>query len=81
MNLPEKAVEYMDVACESLKPEGGIIHYYEFSEGANATEEAKKHLTEAVSKTGRNINGFLSARTVREVAPFKWQVVVDATIR
>ena len=81
MNLPERAEEYVDIACEVLKPEGGIIHYYEFSEGANATDAAKKHLTEAVSKTGRNISGFLSARTVREVAPFKWQVVVDATIR
>jgi tRNA (guanine37-N1)-methyltransferase len=80
MNLPEKAEEYVDVACEAIKPEGGVIHYYEFSEGANATEIAKKHLTEAVSKTGRNIGEFLSARIVREVAPFKWQVVIDATV-
>jgi tRNA (guanine37-N1)-methyltransferase len=81
MNLPEKAVEYVDVACEALKPEGGIVHYYEFAEGLNAVEVAKKHLSEAISKTGRSISGFSSARTVREVAPFKFQVVVDAIIR
>jgi tRNA (guanine37-N1)-methyltransferase len=81
MNLPERAEKYVDVACEALKPEGGIIHYYEFSEGANAMETTKRHLTEAISKTGRNISGFLSVRTVREVAPFKWQVVVDVTVR
>jgi tRNA (guanine37-N1)-methyltransferase len=80
MNLPERAEEYVDIACEVLKPEGGIIHYYEFSEGANAMKAAKRHLTEAISKTGRNISGYLSVKTVREVAPFKWQVVVDATV-
>ena len=80
MNLPEKAIKYVDVACEALKPEGGTIHYYEFSEGADATEAAKKHLTEAVSKADRAISHFVSSRTVREVAPFKWQVVVDAII-
>jgi tRNA (guanine37-N1)-methyltransferase len=80
MNLPERAVEYVDVACEALRPEGGIMHYYEFAEGLNAVEVAKRHLTEAMSGTGRNISSFLSARTVREVAPFRWQVAVDAII-
>ncbi len=80
MNLPERAVEYVDVACEALKPEGGTVHYYEFSRGDNAAEEAETHLAEAVRKTGRNVNEVLSSRIVREVAPFKWQVVVDALI-
>jgi tRNA (guanine37-N1)-methyltransferase len=81
MNLPESAIEYVDVACEALRSEGGIMHYYEFAEGLNAVEAVKRRLTEAVNRTGRNISGFLSARIVREVAPFKWQVVVDAVIR
>jgi tRNA (guanine37-N1)-methyltransferase len=81
MNLPESAIEYVDVACQALRSEGGIMHYYEFAEGLNAVDAAKRHLMEAVNRTGRNITGFLSARIVREVAPFKWQVVVDAVIR
>ncbi len=81
MNLPESAVEYVDVACEALNPEGGIIHYYEFSKEDNAIEAAKKHLSEKVEKAGRTVSNFLSSRTVREVAPFKWQVVVDATVQ
>ena len=81
MNLSENAVEYVDVACEALRPEGGIMHYYEFAEGLNALDVAKRHLTDAMSRTGRNIGGFSSARIVREVAPFRWQVVVDAIIR
>jgi tRNA (guanine37-N1)-methyltransferase len=81
MNLPERAVEYVDVACEALKPEGGIVHYYEFSEGADAAEAAKKHLAEAVGKASRTVSRFMSSRTVREVAPFKWQIAVDAIVQ
>ena len=81
MNLPESAVKYVDVACEALKPEGGTVHYYEFAEGLNAVEAAKNHLTEAVSRTRRTIRRFSSARIVREVAPYKWQVALDANIR
>jgi len=81
MNLPEKAAEHVDVACDALKPEGGTVHYYEFCREADATEAAKKHLSEKVEKAGRSVSIFLSSRAVREVAPFKWQVVVDAVIQ
>ncbi|HML03552.1 MAG TPA: class I SAM-dependent methyltransferase family protein, partial [Candidatus Bathyarchaeia archaeon] len=29
MNLPEKAIEFVDTACAAIKPAGGIMHYYE----------------------------------------------------
>jgi len=81
MNLPEKAIEYIDAACEALKPEGGIMHYYEFAKAPNPLETAKVRLTEAVSKSGRNIERVLFAKTVRATAPFEWQIVVDAKIQ
>jgi len=81
MNLPEKAREYVDAACEALKPEGGIIHYYEFTEGPNPLETAKKRLTEAIKGTDRAVRKVLSARTVRETSPYTWQVGVDAEVR
>jgi len=81
MNLPEKAIEYIDVACETLKPEGGIMHYYEFAKAPNPLETAKVRLTEAVRKAGRNIERVLFAKTVRATAPFEWQIVVDAKIQ
>ncbi|MCW4019824.1 MAG: class I SAM-dependent methyltransferase family protein, partial [Candidatus Bathyarchaeota archaeon] len=31
MNLPERAIDYVDSACEALKREGGIVHYYDFT--------------------------------------------------
>jgi tRNA (guanine37-N1)-methyltransferase len=81
MNLPETALEFADVACEALKPEGGIMHYYGFVKALNPLETAKVRLTEAVRQNNRQVNNFLLAKTVREVAPYTWQVVVDAQIQ
>jgi tRNA (guanine37-N1)-methyltransferase len=81
MNLPEKAIEYIDVACETLKPEGGIMHYYEFARAPNPLENAKVRLTEAVKKANRNVEKVLFAKTVRATAPFEWQIVVDTGIQ
>jgi tRNA (guanine37-N1)-methyltransferase len=81
MNLPETALEFVDVACEALKPEGGIMHYYGFVKASNPLETAEVRLTEAVSQNNRQVNNFLLAKTVREVAPYTWQVVVDAEIQ
>jgi tRNA (guanine37-N1)-methyltransferase len=81
MNLPETALEFVDVACEALKPDGGIMHYYGFVKASKPLEAAKVRLTEAVSQNNRQIKNLLLAKTVREVAPYTWQVVVDAQIQ
>ncbi len=81
MNLPETALEFVDVACEALKPEGGIMHYYSFVKTSKPLETAKVRLTEAVSQNNRQVKNFLLAKTVRQVAPHKWQVVVDVQIQ
>lgn len=81
MNLPEKAIEYVDAACAAIKSEGGVIHFYEFSNTPNPTETAITHLTEAVKRNNRRLEKILLARIVRGVAPFTYQIVVDAKIR
>jgi tRNA (guanine37-N1)-methyltransferase len=81
MNLPEKAIEYVDVACKALKPKGGFIHYYEFSDMPEPLENAKRHLTEAVKHADRHLEKISLSRTVRGIAPFTYQVVVDVEIR
>jgi tRNA (guanine37-N1)-methyltransferase len=80
MNLPERAIEYVDSACEVLKREGGIVHYYDFTNTPNPLETARVRLIEAVEKTSRNIKKIPFARKVRAIAPYAWQVVVDAEI-
>ena len=81
MNLPETALEFVDVACEALKPEGGILHYYGFEKDSDPLETATARLTEAVKQNNRQVKNILLAKTVREVAPYSWQVVVDAEIQ
>jgi tRNA (guanine37-N1)-methyltransferase len=80
MNLPEKAIEYVDVACEALRPTG-IMHYYAFTEASGPKTATEVRLVEAVEKTQRKVDKILASRTVRATAPYTWQVVVDAKIR
>jgi len=82
MNLPETALEFVDVACDAIKIEGGIVHYYCFVyDSVEPLEAAKTELEQAVEKNKRKVTKFLFAKTVREVAPYAWQVVVDAKIQ
>lgn len=80
MNLPETALEFVDVASETLKLDGGIIHYYGFVKASNPLEIAKVRLVEAVRQNNRQVENFLLVKTVREVAPYTCQVVLDAQI-
>lgn len=81
MNLPETALEFVDVACEAIKPEGGTVHYYCFVNASDPLETAEVRLTEAVTKNNRKVTNIMLTKAVREVAPYTWQVVVDAKIQ
>jgi tRNA (guanine37-N1)-methyltransferase len=81
MNLPEKAIQFVDVACEALKPSGGTIHFYSFISQSDSLDRLKPRFTESVEKSGRSVAKILFSRLVRETAPNEWQVVLDARIR
>ena len=80
MNLPEKAIEYVDVACKALKPDGGVLHFYTFEGGPEPLERASVRLTATVKQAERNVEKILLARLVRATSPFVWQVAVDAKV-
>lgn len=80
MNLPERAMEFIDSACMALKPSGGIIHYYQFAGAPYAIEKARGSLIEGVTKASRTVEKILAERIIREVAPYKWQIVIDAKV-
>jgi len=81
MNLPERAIEYVDVACRDLKPEGGVIHYYQFVDTPEPLDTAKNQFVRALKQTNRQLIRVAEARIVRGIAPFKYQVAVDAEIK
>lgn len=80
MNLPEKAIEFIDAACKAVKPSGGVVHYYAFIRLPDTLEDAKQRFSEAVEKAGRRVDAFVSAKTIRETAPYECQIVLDAKI-
>jgi len=80
MNLPEKAIEFVDIACEALKPTGGILHFYAFADASNTLEDVKLRFIDAVEKSGRKVGKILFSRFVRATAPYEWQIVLDAEI-
>ncbi|HZY93586.1 MAG TPA: class I SAM-dependent methyltransferase family protein [Candidatus Bathyarchaeia archaeon] len=80
MNHPSAAEDFLDSACAALAKDRGIIHYYTFMEGDDCEEKAIAELATGVGIAGYVVEHVLQKRRVREVAPYTWQVVVDARV-
>jgi tRNA (guanine37-N1)-methyltransferase len=80
MNLPETAIKFVDAACQTLKPQGGMIHFYGFVRQPDSVEELKRRFSSAVEASDRKVEAFLCDRSVRETAPYESQIVLDAKI-
>ncbi len=80
MNLPEKAMEFVEAACTAIKSTGGIVHFYSFVSASDSLENVKLRFIEAVEQCGRKVEKIFFSRLVRATAPYKWQVVIDAKI-
>ena len=79
MNLPEKAIEFLDAACKAIKLTGGIIHFYTFVNSSTSLDNMKLKFIKAADKCGRKAE-VLFSRFVRATAPYEWQAVIDAKI-
>ncbi len=80
MNLPEKSSDFLDAACRVLKPQGGVIHFYSFQHEPEVVVKAEKLLCSSVERYGRAVVKIQLARSLREIAPRTYQVVIDARI-
>jgi tRNA (guanine37-N1)-methyltransferase len=80
MNLPETSIEFVHAACQAIKPQGGIIHFYAFVRSPDSVENLKIRFCQAVEETGRKVKTFLYAKGIRETAPYESQIVLDAKI-
>lgn len=80
MNLPGYAINFIDVACNVLKKEGGIIHFFRFVSGDNPEEIITQDLSRELEKFGRKIVEVLVVKKVRMSAPKQWQMVIDAKV-
>lgn len=75
MNLPGLAPEFLDLAV-SLCKDGGVIHYYEFSDGfSQGIERAQT----ACEKQGKEVE-ILNTRKVKSSSPGMWHVAIDCKV-
>lgn len=81
LDLPEKASEFIDVACRLLKPGGGMMHYYCFQSEPSVLEKAEEGLRGNLAEVNRILLDVAYKRRLRQIAPRRWQVVLDATVR
>jgi len=80
MNHPTQAMKFLDKACISIKPEGGIIHFYTFAQ-TNKINEILKSVKKKITESGRHLDKILLKRKIREIAPYKWQIVLDILLQ
>ena len=75
MNLPGLAYSFLDVAVNLIE-DGGIIHYYEFSD---TYESGIKRLTDACNEAGKKVE-IINTRKVKSTSPGEWHIAIDGKI-
>lgn len=80
MNLPEKSIEYIDIACFLLKPKSSILHIYQFCEKPDSLKNAITNVKDALKELNWSVNKILESRIVKAFSPKSDLVVVDLLI-
>ncbi len=81
MNLPETAINFIDVACFLMKKSGGILHIYQFCEKPDSIKKALEIVIKNLEKYNWNIKEILESKIVKSYSPKSDMVVVDAVIK
>lgn len=79
MNLPEKSLDYIDVALKALRGRG-ILHVYLFEEEPRPVEKAEERVKNKVEEVCGKVVETLFKGLVRQIAPRRWHVVVDCRV-
>ena len=79
MNLPSKSIEYLDVACNVIKP-GGIIYFYSFVSDDNPENEVLSAFEKQLQKINWSISKIINFQKVRESAPHEIHASLEASI-
>jgi tRNA (guanine37-N1)-methyltransferase len=80
MPLPMGAATFLKEAIICLRPEGGVIHFYDFVSKETPEADAVKKIKVAVEAAGKSFK-VLQWRKVRDYSPDTIQVVVDFEVK
>ena len=81
MNLPERSIEFIDIACFLMKKSGGIIHSYQFIDKPNALEKAINNLHESIANQKWVVDKIFKSKIVKQFSPKAELIVVDLKIK
>jgi tRNA (guanine37-N1)-methyltransferase len=81
MNLPERSIEYVDLACFLMKKSGGILHFYQFSEKPNPIEMTIELLNKKFIALSWNIEKIHNSKIVKSYSPKAELVGLDLYIK
>ncbi len=79
MPLPELAREFFDVALLALKPEGGVVHLYDFGNEPELFRPSLEFARAAAAAKGRKVE-LLGSRAIRSYAIRVYHVVLDLEV-
>jgi tRNA (guanine37-N1)-methyltransferase len=80
MNLPSEAQQYLDAALHVLKSAGGLIHFYRFVERGEGLDSVTEQFRTSVAAEKREVESFRYCKVIREIAPSRVQVALDALV-
>ena len=81
MNLPEKSLDYLKVACFLLPDSGGLIHIYLFCEKPSAIKKSIEKISIELNKIGWKIQKVINAKIVKAYSPKSDLTVLDLSAR
>jgi len=79
MPLPELAREFYDVALLALRPEGGVVHLYDFGKEPELFRPSLEFARAAAAVKGRKVE-LLGNRAIRSYATKVYHVVLDLKV-
>jgi tRNA (guanine37-N1)-methyltransferase len=80
MNLPSRAEEFVESAIQLLKPSGGVIHFYQFVPRGMSLTAVKDQFRSSVRDQNRRVHSISHCEVIREIAPTRVQIALDAMI-
>ncbi|RMF91476.1 MAG: class I SAM-dependent methyltransferase family protein [Methanobacteriota archaeon] len=79
MNLPKSGKEFLETALDTLKPEGGVIHYYGVSPRAAPYKDEARHIQEKAKEMDKKVE-ITGKRIVRSYSPGEVHVAIDVKV-
>lgn len=80
MPLPELGKEFFNVALDALKPEGGIVHFYDFGSEPDVFGPSSDFVRRSAAERGLEAE-ILERRKIRSYATRVYHVALDVRIR